>query len=131
MTNNTYNSYHTTVKTSYALGIQEQVLPPEFINSVPRSTSKGWEDKKPEDFVGGEFAAQVEADLDKVKTLLDERLKKMSAAFYAFARLYLTVLEFIDKDNFKKAHSENGIVFKIIDIKIRDLTKFISRISFF
>lgn len=49
----------------------------------------------------------MEADIDKVKTLLDERLKKMSAAFYAFARLYLTILEFIDKDNFKKIILQN------------------------
>lgn len=107
MTNSGYNTYHTSVKTSYALGIQEQVLPPEFINSVPRSTSKGWEDKKPEDYVGSEFAAQVEADLNKVKTLLDERLRQMSNAFYAFARLYLTILEFIDRDNFKKIILQN------------------------
>ena len=31
----------------------------------------------------------------------------MSNAFYAFARLYLTILEFIDRDNFKKIILQN------------------------
>lgn len=102
-----YKSYHTAVKTSYALGIQNQVLPNSFINSIPRSTSQSWKDIPADKFVGGEFASQIETDLDKVKTLLDERVKKLSTAFYSFCRLYISILEFIGKKNFEKIILQN------------------------
>lgn len=102
-----YNSYHSTVKTSYALGIQNQVLPHSFINSIPRSTSQSWKDISADKFVGGEFASQIENDLDKVKTLLDQRVKKLTNAFYSFCRLYISIIEFIGKKNFEKIILQN------------------------
>ena len=104
---NKYKRYHSTVKTSYALGIQEQVLPDNFIKSIPRSTSQNWKELNPEKFVGNEFASQVENDLEKIKFIFDERVKNMTTAFYAFCRLYLTILEFIGKNNFEKIILQN------------------------
>ena len=104
---NLYKSYHTTVKTSYALGIQNQVLPHSFLKSIPRSTSQNWKEISADKFVGGEFASQIETDLDKVKTLLDERVKKLSTAFYSFCRLYISIIEFIGKKNFEKIILKN------------------------
>ncbi|WP_162086950.1 hypothetical protein [Chryseobacterium aquaeductus] len=62
--------------------------------------------------MGNEFAAQVEHDLEKVKLILDERIKKMTFAFYAFCRLYLTILEFIGKKNFEKIilHNKEAVI---------------------
>lgn len=102
-----YKRYHSTIKTSYALGIQEQVLPHSFTSSIPRSTTQNWKELNPEKFVGNEFASQVENDLEKVKLILDERIKKMTTAFYAFCRLYLKILEFIGKKNFEKIILQN------------------------
>lgn len=102
-----YNRYHSTIKTSYALGIENQVLPDSFTKSIPRSTTQNWKELQPEKFVGNEFASQVENDLEKVKLILDERMKKMTTAFYAFCRLYLTILEFIGKKNFGKIILQN------------------------
>jgi putative transposase len=45
--------------------------------------------------------------LDKVKTLLDERVKKLSTAFYSFCRLYISIIEFIGKKNFEKIILQN------------------------
>ncbi|MBN8640706.1 MAG: transposase family protein [Flavobacteriales bacterium] len=104
---NIYKSYHSAVKTSFALGIQNQVLPTTFIKSIPRSTTQNWKEISAEKFVGGEFATQIETDLDKVKTLLDERVKKLTTAFYSFCRLYISILEFIGKKNFEKIILQN------------------------
>lgn len=104
---NQYNSYHSTIKTSYALGIEQQVLPTSFTQKIPRSTSQGWKDKNPDKFVGGEFATQIETDLEQVKLLLDCRLRKIKTAFYAFGRLYLTLLDFTSKKNFQKIILQN------------------------
>ncbi|MBB4808267.1 hypothetical protein HNP38_003609 [Chryseobacterium defluvii] len=89
------------------MGIQQQVLPHSFTSSIPRSTSQNWKELDPEKFLGNEFASQVEHDLEKVKTILDERVKKMTTAFYAFCRLYLTIIEFIGKKNFEKIILQN------------------------
>ncbi len=102
-----YNRYHSTIKTSYALGIHRQILPDSFTSSIPRSTSLEWKNLNPEKFVGNEFASRVENDLDKIKTILDERVKKMTTAFYAFCRLYLTIIEFIGRKNFEKIILQN------------------------
>lgn len=102
-----YNSYHSGVKTSYSLGIENQVLPDTFTRAIPRSTSQGWKEIHPTHFVGGEFANQIEVDLEQIKLILDKRLKKLRVAFYAFSRLYLTLLNFIEKDNFKKVILQN------------------------
>ncbi len=103
-----YNSYHTTIKTSYALGIQDQVLPDTFTRSIPRSTSYDWRKNfDPDRYVGSEFASDVERDLDQVKLMLDKRIKKLRLAFFAFARLYLTILNFIGESNFQKLILQN------------------------
>ncbi|SFZ97087.1 hypothetical protein, partial [Chryseobacterium limigenitum] len=102
-----YKRYHSTIKTSYALGIHEQILPHSFTSSIPRSTTQNWKELQPEKFVGNEFASQVENDLEKVKLILDERVKKMTTAFYAFCRLHLTIIEFIGKKNFEKIILQN------------------------
>jgi putative transposase len=102
-----YKSYHSTVKTSYALGIQDQVLPSSFLQSIPRSTAQTWKEIAADKFVGGEFAAQIEFDLENVKTLLDEKVRNMTKAFAAFCRLYISILEFIGKKNFEKIIFQN------------------------
>ena len=79
-----YNSYHTKIKTCYSLGLQETLLPKEFITSIPRSTTQGWKDLNPETFIGYEFAHQVETDLEQVKLILDERVKPMKTCFMRF-----------------------------------------------
>lgn len=109
-----YNSYHTIVKTSYALGLENQVLPQKLTQKIPRSTSQGWKQIHPEQFVGSEVANQVEIELEQIKLMLDKRIQKMRRAFYAFARLYLTIIEFADRKNFEKIISQNREV--IIDL---------------
>lgn len=101
MMKNNYKRYHSTVKSSFALGIQNQVLPENFIRSIPRTTSQNWKELNPEKFVGSDFASQIETDLEQVKLILDERLRKIRIAFFAFCRLYLTILHFIGKKKFK------------------------------
>ena len=107
-----YNSYHTRIKTCYSLGLEDSLLPQEFTTSIPRSTTQTWKDLNPEVFVGYEFVNRIEADLKQVKLILDERLQRLKMKFYAFFRLYITVLEFMDKKTLKT----NPIILKTISI---------------
>lgn len=107
MNKNGYNSYHSGIKTCYALDIHEQVLPDSFLQTIPRSTSHSWKDLKPSRFVGSEFASQIETDLEQVKLLLDKRLKKLRITMFAFCRIYLCVITFIGRNNFYKIILQN------------------------
>ena len=63
----TYNKYHTAIKTSFALNIHNQILPASFIDSLAPSTVSGWKHLNPEQFVGYQFANQIESNLDDVR----------------------------------------------------------------
>lgn len=104
---NKYSRYRSTIKTSFALGIHQQILPVSFVNSIPRSTSQNWKELNPDKFIGSEFASQIETDLEQVKLILDERLKRITTAFYSFCRLYIAIIEFIGKKNFEKIILQN------------------------
>ena len=49
--------------------------------------------------------------MDDVHVMLDERLKLFKKSFFAFARLYLTILDSIGKDDFQKMIRKNKYVF--------------------
>lgn len=43
-----YKKYHTDVKTCFALGIQNEILPENFIREIPGSTSQYWKHESSE-----------------------------------------------------------------------------------
>ena len=102
-----YKSYHSGIKTCYALGIQEEVLPENFIKNIPNSTSHYWKNENPDKYLGAEFVTKIDADLDNVKLVLNENLKKINQGYFAFCRLYLTILSFIGKKQFKAIIKQN------------------------
>ncbi|MDI1257316.1 MAG: hypothetical protein PSV16_14575 [Flavobacterium sp.] len=54
-----YNAYHTGVKTCFALGLQEQLLPQPFIQSIPNSTLHYWKNENPDKYLGSDYASQL------------------------------------------------------------------------
>lgn len=54
--------YHTDIKTSYALGILEQILPKNFTKKIPRSTSHYWKNEIPENFLGHKYTTPDMSD---------------------------------------------------------------------
>ena len=53
-------------------------------------------------YIGSKFAPDVERYLDQVKLMLDKCIRNMCLAFFAFTRLYLTILNFVGEGNFHK-----------------------------
>ena len=58
-----YKSYHSGIKTCYALGIQEQVLPENFTKKIPNSTSHYWKNENPDKYLGVEFVSKIDDNL--------------------------------------------------------------------
>ena len=53
-----YNTYHIGVKTYFVLGLQEQLLPQTFIESIPNSTSHYWKREKPDKYLGFDYVSK-------------------------------------------------------------------------
>jgi hypothetical protein len=45
-------SYHSTSKMAFAMGIQKEWFPQDFIKSIPRCTYHGWKNQSLNRFVG-------------------------------------------------------------------------------
>ena len=102
-----YNSYHTSVKACFSLGIEKQLLPKDFLNRIPPSTSHSWKNEHPGKHIGDELAFKIENSLSDANTLLDERVVRLRRAFISFIRLYLSILQFIGENQFRFILKQN------------------------
>ncbi len=50
------NSYHSSIKICYSLGIDNHHLPQEFLSSIKPSTAHYWKNDNPDKYLDSEFA---------------------------------------------------------------------------
>ena len=115
-----YKKYHTDIKMTFALGVQKHFLPESFLKEIPNSTSYYWKEENSEKYVGAEFAKGIQENLEDTKVFLDQRLYFSRMAFLQFARLYLTIISLIGKDDFKKLIKSNRNI--VVDL-LENLTE--------
>lgn len=106
-----YKKYHTDIKTCYALGIQNEILPEKFIREIPGSTSHYCKHENSEKYVGGEFSKSIQNNLEDTKIFLDSCLYFSRKAFIQFARIYITLITLLGKENIRKIIKANRNVF--------------------
>lgn len=100
-------SYHTTVKLSYALGIQDKWLPDEFLKKIPRSTAHYWKNESVDKYEGHEYASQVKDNLEDLKLIFDEIMRRERKLFVAIARIKITLVSVLGTNNIKKVFKKN------------------------
>ena len=61
-----YKCYHSCIKICHALGVEKQLISPEFLKGISPSTSHYWKNDSPERYLGGEFASVVDDNLGDV-----------------------------------------------------------------
>ncbi|QTE21132.1 DDE-type integrase/transposase/recombinase [Polaribacter cellanae] len=94
-----YKKYHSDVKVTYALKLQDELLPNKFTSQIPNSTTSYWKDnEKPERYVGSEFASNIQTNLNDTKVFLDPRVHFGKEVFIQMARFYITILNLIGKE---------------------------------
>lgn len=106
-----YKKYHSNIKTCFSLGIQNEILTEKFIKEIPSSTSHYWKYEDPKKYIGGELAKGIQDNLEDTKVFLDPRLHFSRKAFMKFARLYITLVHLLGKDNIRKIIKANRNVF--------------------
>lgn len=111
-----YNSYHSSVKICYALGIENHLLPHEFISSIKPSTSHYWKNDNPDKYLGHEFAASINHNIDDLQVIYDQKVEQIKKMFVVFCKVYLTIIGFIGDHEFKSLIRKNReSVVKLID----------------
>ncbi|QQV02259.1 MULTISPECIES: hypothetical protein [Chryseobacterium] len=106
-----YKKYHTDIKTCYALGIHNEILPERFIREIPGSTSHYWKNEHSEKYIGSEFSKRIQNNLEDTKVFLDSRLYFSRKAFIQFARIYIALVTLLGKENIRKIIKANRNVF--------------------
>jgi transposase InsO family protein len=104
---NQRNSYHTTIKLAYALDIHKQWLPNNFTKEIPRSTSHSWKNENQQKYVGLEYAITIGDNVDELKLIYDNKLRKEKQLFIAYTRLKLTLIEVLGKKAIQQAMKDN------------------------
>ena len=102
-----YSRYHTNIKLCYSLGIEKQLFPKEFTDKIPATTSQYWKNKNANDYLGYEYEELSAKAIEDFKILFDVRAKKMKRLFFAFLKLYLSIITIIGKRNFKEILKTN------------------------
>ena len=101
-----YFRYHTNIKLCYSLGIEKQLFPKEFTDKIP-ATSQYWKNKNVNDYLGYEYEELSAKAIEDFKILFDARAKKMKRLFFAFLKLYLSIITIIGKTNFQEILKTN------------------------
>ncbi len=83
------------------MGIEKQLLPEDFLNQIPPSTSHGWKNQQPDKHLGDEHAFKIENSFSDVQILLDERVVHVRRVATSFLRLYLSIIQFIGENQFR------------------------------
>ncbi|MFT3919995.1 DDE-type integrase/transposase/recombinase [Cloacibacterium sp.] len=97
-----YSRYHTNVKLCYSPGIEKQIFPKEFTDKIPATTSHYWKNKNVNDYLGYEYEELSAKAIEDFKILFDARAKKIKQLFFAFLKLYLSIITIIGKTNIQE-----------------------------
>ena len=102
-----YNSYHSSVKICYALGIQNHLLPDNFTSTIKPSTAHYWKNDNPHKYLGSEFSSSINNNIDDLQIIYDEKVLQLKKMFVTFCKVYLTILNFIGEKEFKAIIKKN------------------------
>ena len=100
----------------YSLGLQNELLPKEFTQSIPSSTSFYWKQDSSEKYIGAEYVSIIEQELENIQLMFNEKLRQYAQAYFAFCRFYIILLNFIGKKNFLAFVKNNR---SIVELNLR------------
>ncbi len=89
------------------MGIEKDMLPADFITSIPHSTASYWRNGNSEKYLGQEFSELVANKSEDLKLMFDKRVRYLKKGFVAVCRIQLTLISIFGISNFKKAITKN------------------------
>ena len=102
-----YTTYHTNLKLSYSLGIENQIFPEEFLEQIPKTTSQYWKKKSITEYYGSEYEEISKCTFEELKLIADSRAKQMRKTFVSFLKVYFMIIELIGENKFKQIIKRN------------------------
>lgn len=117
------NTYHTTLKICYALGLQNQLVDVSIRKQIPHSTANYWKNNtKPEKYIGSNISASIQKKLSDVQNAhhpVNTIPLKLFSAYCNFA-----IVQLFDKKAIQKVLRSKKVEF------INLLDKYADAISF-
>ena len=98
----TYTSYHTNVKLCYSLGIEQQIFPSAFLESIPKTSKQYWKTLSVEHFKGSEYESLSACSLEELKLIADHRTKELRKIYISFLKLYFMLLGLMGEHKWKQ-----------------------------
>lgn len=102
-----YKCYHSCVKISHALGVEQQLLDADFLSGISPSTAHYWKQDSADKYLGTEFSQSVGNNLGDVQTILDHRLRRTKRVFVAVCRIQLIIINLIGIKEFRSIMKDN------------------------
>jgi transposase InsO family protein len=96
------NSYHTSLKLAYSLGLEKQIVPKYIKDFIPKSTYKSWRQLNPNQFIGQEIMSDIAKHLSFTQEVANYSTHFERSIFSTYLRLKIMIVECIGKQAFQK-----------------------------
>ena len=97
------NTYHTTLKICYSLGLQNQLVDASIRKQIPHSTVHYWKkNTKPENYIGTDVAYSIQQKLSDVQNAHHPVNTIPLRIFSAYCNFAVSIVELIEKKTIQK-----------------------------
>ncbi len=103
----TYQTYSTSLKIYYSLGLQNQFVTKELRSQIPNSTSSSWKNSKFEHIIGSDLEKTIQRNLNEIQLLYHPKASFPRKLATAQIRFILLLTSFFDRKTFQTALRKN------------------------
>ncbi len=102
------NSYHTSLKVAYNLGIHEELVPKYIKDQIPASTINYWKKNiSVEQFIGTEIALDIHSNLSTAQQIINQTSTFERRILSTYLRLKVFIIGLFGKDKLMKLFLEH------------------------
>lgn len=119
------NTYHTTLKICYALGLQNQLVDVSIRKQIPHSTAHYWKNTtKPEKYIGSDISASIQQKLSDVKNAHHPVNAIPLKLFSAYCNFTVAIVQLLEKKTIQKVLRSKKVEFINLLDKYGDIVSF-------
>lgn len=119
------NTYHTTIKICYALGLQNQLVDVSIRKQIPYSTAHYWKNNtKPEKYIGSDISASIQKKLSDVQNAHHPINTVPLKLFSTYCNFAVAIVQLLEKKTIQKVLRSKKVEF------INLLEKYATTISY-
>jgi putative transposase len=102
-----YQTYSTSLKIYYSLGLQNQFVAKELRSQIPSSTSSAWKNSRFEHIIGSQLEKNIQRNLNEIQLLYHPKGSVPRKLATAQIRFILLLTSFFERKTFQKVLRRN------------------------